>query len=116
MPALNIQARAAGARLGDTNAPCHLIWKKIGLVPTTTQSDAIESLDVQLVRPSPGLLTLRLYAPSGMSRIRVGPRIFLALWITCGSTRLEAFHTSLVESHGYYELQFFAHEAMAVTA
>jgi len=107
MPALNIQARAAGARWGLQCTMPNLIWKKIGLVAhPTTQSDAIESLDVQLSVPSPGLLTLRYTLRADMSRIRVGPEVVPGpadhLW---KHTCFEAF-IQPGGSHGYYEFNF----------
>jgi hypothetical protein len=85
----------------------NLATTQIGLVAhPTTQSDAIQSLDVQLSVLSPGVLTLGYTLQADMSRIRVGPEGVPGpaddLW---KHTCFEAF-IQPCGSHGYYEFNF----------
>ena len=79
----------------------------------TTQSDAIQSLDVQLSFGSPSLVTLRYHLRGDMSRIRVGaagvPGRADDLW---KHTCFEAFIRP-AGSAQYYELNFSPTEQWA---
>jgi hypothetical protein len=72
----------------------------------TTQSDAIQRLDVRLSFPSPGFITLAYTLKADMSRIRVGPVADPGpadgLW---KHTCFEAF-IQPSGSRGYYEFNF----------
>jgi hypothetical protein len=84
------------------------------LAHRTTLSDAVQSLDVQLSIPSPGLLTLRYNLRADMSRIRVGPEVApgrgVELW---KHTCFEAF-IQPGGSRGYYEFNFSPTKQWAV--
>jgi hypothetical protein len=99
--------RAGRARRGLQCTMPNLATTQIGLVAhPTTQSDAIQSLDVQLSVLSPGVLTLGYTLQADMSRIRVeaegvpGPADHL--W---EHTCFEAF-IQPCGSRGYYEFNF----------
>jgi hypothetical protein len=117
MPTLNILGtrgaraipgmRSGRARRGLQCAMPNLATHQMPLVAhPTTQSGAIESLDVQLSVPSPGILTLGYTLRADMSRLRVGPEGVPGpaddLW---KHTCFEAF-VQPAGSLGYYEFNF----------
>jgi hypothetical protein len=107
--------RAPGTTRGLQCTMLNLAPKQIGLVAhPTTQSDAIESLDVRLSVLSPGVLTLTYALRADMSRIRVGPEVVPGpadqLW---KHTCFEAF-IQPSGSRGYYEFNFSPTKQWAV--
>jgi hypothetical protein len=110
MPTLNIHTIRGLECIMPNTVPAQISL----LAHPTTPSDAVQSLDVQLSLPSPGLLTLRYNLRADMSRIRVGPEAVpgraAELW---KHTCFEAF-IQPGGLRGYYEFNFSPTKQWAV--